>query len=107
MNEQIIPTIDEFLNQCVWDQKCFADNETFEQATEDERGGGDVLPLTFGRSLPDPGDPARLLVIFSYGTNSLHHERQAPARVQQCVDALYAAHPEAAAVPVRLMVSGF
>ena len=107
MNAHLVPIIDEFLNQYVWDQKSFADDETFEQATEDDRGGGDFLPLTYGRSLPDPDDPARLLVIFTFGTNSLEHERQAPARVQQCMDALYVAHPEVAAVPVRLLISGF
>ena len=62
MHEHLIPIIDEFLNQYVWDRKCFADDETLEQATEDERGGGDFLPLTYDRSLVDPADASRLLV---------------------------------------------
>jgi hypothetical protein len=107
MNEHLIPTIDAFLYEHLGMVKNFADDETFEQATEDERGGGDFLPLTYGRTLPDPDDPSRLLVCFSYGTNSLRHEREAPARVKQCMDALYAAHPEVAAVPVRLDIGGF
>ena len=107
MNEQFIPTIDEFLNKYVWDRKCFADDETFEQATEDERGGGDFLPLTYDRTLVDPQDPLRLLVSFSYATNDLDHELAAPGRVKQCMDALYAAYPEVAAVPVRVHASRF
>ena len=107
MHEHLIPIIDEFLNQYVWDRKCFADDETLEQATEDERGGGDFLPLTYDRSLVDPADASRLLVSFSYGSNSLDHERQAPGRVEQCMNALYAAHPEVAAVPLEVMVGRF
>jgi hypothetical protein len=107
MHEHLIPIIDEFLSQYVWDQKGFADDETFEQATEDERGGGDFMPITYYRAIVDPDDAARLLVSFSYGTNSLDHERQAPARVKQCMDALYAAHPEVAAVPVRVDANRF
>ena len=45
MIEEIIPTIDAFLDEYVWGLKCFADDETFERATDDARGGGDFLPL--------------------------------------------------------------
>jgi hypothetical protein len=107
VHEHLIPVIDEFLYQYLWDQKGFADDETFEQATTDERGGGDFMPLTYIRSLVDPDDASRLLVCFSYGTNSLAHERLAPARAKQCMDALYAAHPEVAAAPMVLDVSEF
>lgn len=45
MIEEVIPIIDAFLDAYVWGLKCFADDETFERATDDARGGGDFLPL--------------------------------------------------------------
>jgi hypothetical protein len=39
MMEEIIPTIDAFLDPYVWALECFADDETFERATDDARGG--------------------------------------------------------------------
>lgn len=107
MNEHLIATIDAFLYEYLDAAKNFADDATFEQSQSDDRGGGDFLPLTYYRTLPDPDDPSYLLVCFGYGTNSLVHEREAPARAQQCMDALYAAHPEVAAVPVRVDTSRF
>lgn len=107
MNDHLIATIDSFLAQYVLDLDFFADAATLERALEDESGGGDYLPLTYTRTLPDPQDPARLLVCFAYGTDNLDHELQAPARVQQCMDALLAAHPQLAAVAIRLDVGGF
>ena len=107
MNENLIPTIDAFLKQHVEALNFFADDATVEQAMEDATGGGDYLPLMYYRTLPDPEDPSRLLVCFSYGTDTLDHELKAPERVKQCMEALYAAHPEVAATPVRLDISGF
>ena len=106
MNENLIPTIDAFLKQHVEALNFFADDATVEQAMEDATGGGDYLPLMYYRTLPDPEDPSRLLVCFSYGTDTLDHELQAPARAQRCMDALYAAHPELATTPIRLDLSG-
>ena len=107
MNEQLIPIFDAFLDEYVLDQKGFADDETRAQAREDDEGGGDFLPLSYYRTIVDPTDASRLMVAFKYGTNTREHERLAPGRVKQCMDALYAAHPEVAAVPVRLSVRGF
>ena len=107
MNEHLIPTIETFLYEYLDTVKNFADDETYEQAQSDDRGGGDFLPLTYCRTFPDPDDPSHLLVCFSYGSNSLRHENEAPARVKQCMDALYAAHPEVATAPIRLDVGGF
>ena len=107
MHERHIPTIDAFLDEYVWGLRCFADDETFERATEEERGGGDFLPLTYDRALVDPQDPGRLLVSFTYGTDNYDHQRLAPERVARCMAALAEAHPELAGVPMRLSISGF
>ncbi len=107
MNEHHIPTIDAFLDEYVWGLRCFADDETFERATEDARDGGDFLPLTYDRALVDPRDPSRLMVSFTYGTDNLDHALRAPQRVEQCMAALVEAHPELAGVSMRLSVSGF
>lgn len=107
MNDSVIQTIDAFLKQHLEERDFFADGPTLEQALEDDTGGGSYLPLMYSRTLPDPEDPSRLLVCFSYGTDTLDHELQAPARVKQCMDALYTAHPEVAATPIRLDIGGF
>ncbi len=107
MDDSLIQTIDGFLKQHLEDLDFFADPATLQQALEDDTGGGSYLPLMYSRTLPDPEDPSRLLVCFSYGTDTLEHELQAPARVQRCMDALYAAHPEVAATPIRLDIGGF
>ena len=107
MNEHLIPIFDEFLDDCVIDQKCFADDETRARAREAGDGGGDIIPLSYNRTLVDPDDASRLLVGFCYGTDSFEHEQLAPGRVKQCMDALSVAHPEVAAVPVRLLVTAF
>ena len=107
MNDSLIQTVDAFLKQYVEDRDFFADAETLQQALEDDTGGGSYLPLMYSRTLPDPEDPSRLLVCFSYGTDTLDHELKAPERVRQCMDALRAAHPEVAAAPIRLDIGGF
>lgn len=107
MPDQLISIVDAFLTQYVMDQDFFADPATLERALEDSSGGGDYLPLTYTRTLTDPEDPTRLLVCFGYGTDTLDHELQAPARVEQCMGALRAAHPQLAAASIRLDVSGF
>lgn len=104
---EMINTIDTFLKQHLEALDFFADAATLEQAMSDPTGGGDYLPLMYSRTLPDPAEPSRLLLCFSYGTDTLDHELQAPERVRQCMAALYAAHPEVATAPVRLDVGGF
>ena len=106
MNENLIAIVDAFLRQHVEGVDFFADDATLQRALEDERGGGEYLPLVYFRTLPDPLDPSGLLVCFSYGTDTLDHELQAPARAQRCMDALYAAHPELATTSIRLDLSG-
>lgn len=107
MNENLIPIIDTFLKQHVEALDFFADEATLDRAMSDPTGGGEYLPLLYIRTLPDPGEASRLLVCFSYGTDTLDHELQAPDRVRQCMEALYAAHPEVAAASVRLDIGGF
>ncbi len=85
MHEHLITIIDEFLNRYVWDRKCFADDETLEQATEDERGGGDFLPLTYDRSLVDPADAGCRRSLLSRRHGASHDRSRAAPDGARCV----------------------
>lgn len=87
------------------DHKWFADEEAYQRALNDLTGPFDYLPLMYDRTLPDPDNQERLLVIFSYGSANLRFENDAPARVEECLAALTAAHPEFGSMPKRIILS--
>lgn len=103
----IVPSyIDEFLNTFVMDHNWYADDETYERALNDTTGACDYLPFMYDRCIPDPEDQERLLLIFSYGSANFGFEKDAPARVEECLTALTQAHPEFAQYQKRIILSG-
>ena len=104
--EAFLKAYDDFFYTYLDKHKNFSSDDAYERAQSDARGGIDFLTLTFGRSLPDPDDQSRILLVFSYGQESLRHEREAPDRLQQTMDAFYAAHPELKDIPVTLSLMG-
>lgn len=87
------------------DHRWFADEEANERALNDQTGPFDYLPLMHDRAFPDPANPEQLLVCFSYGSASLKFERDAPARVEECLAALTKAHPEFGNIPKEVLLS--
>lgn len=103
----VVPTyVDEFLNNYVMDHDWFADKETTERALNDLTGTCDYLPFMYDRCIPDPANPEQLLLIFSYGTANFQFEKDAPARVEECLSALTNAHPEFATLPRSISLMG-